>query len=113
MSFEDIKILRSFPVIDDFVQIAPNTEIEKTKVTLEAALALIPGSKVIRLSLGSGRRWGLKSGQDELFQLPAILPNTWYTSDHIATLDNAAITPSGEVQISDIEITGANDPDVP
>ena len=83
MSFLDITIFRDFPIIDGFVQIPPNKETDKTRVTEAEALASISGSETTRLSLGSGRPQGAKYGQQEFLRLPGITPNAWYTTDPV------------------------------
>jgi hypothetical protein len=83
MSFEDITIYRDFPIIDGFVQVPPNEETDKARVTEDEALTLISGSETTRLSIGSGKPRGSKCGQQEFLRLPGITPNTWYTTDPV------------------------------
>jgi hypothetical protein len=83
MSFQDITIYRDFPIINDFVQVPPNKETDKTRVTPTEALGLIAGSEQQHLSLGSGRPRGSKAGQQSWIRLPGINPNQWYTTDPV------------------------------
>lgn len=85
MSFSDIKIYRDLPVINGYVQIPPNTESNKTRVTRDSAASLITNASIIRLTNGSGQHNG-KYGQQELVRLPGIAPNEWYTTDPITEL---------------------------
>lgn len=83
MSLQDITIHRDFPIIDGFVQIPPNDETDKTRVTESEALSSIIGSETTRLSLGSGKPRGAKNGQQEFLRLPGLRPNEWYTTDPV------------------------------
>lgn len=87
MSFETITIHRDLPVINNYVQIPPNNETDKTRVTASNAETAIAGSQLKRLTIGSGRQRGSKCGQQEFLRLPGINPNNWYDSDPIAALD--------------------------
>jgi hypothetical protein len=86
MSLSSILIFRDLPIINGFVQLPPCRETEKTKITAEDAIVLVADSKITRLSLGSGKLRGSKSGQQEFMRLPAITPNTWYNTDPVVTL---------------------------
>jgi len=81
MSMSSILIYRDFPIINGYVQVPPVRATEKTKITTDEALDAVSGSVVTRLSLGSGRCRGSKSGQQEWLRLPAIAQNGWYTTD--------------------------------
>lgn len=83
MSFQDIRIHRDFPIINDYVQVPPNKETDKTRVTPTEAVTLIVGSEQVNLSLGSGRPRGSKQGQQGFIRLPGITPNEWYTTDPV------------------------------
>jgi hypothetical protein len=89
MSFRTIRIYRDLPVIAGFVQLPPCREQEKTKKTAEQALTALASADIIALSLGSGRDRGAHHGQQEMIRLPSITPNTWYSSDPVATISNA------------------------
>lgn len=87
MSFETIRIYRDLPVIGGFVQIPPNQETDKTRVTAEDAQDAVAGSVITRLSMGSGRQRGSKCGQQEFLRLPGITPDGWYDSDPVEDLN--------------------------
>lgn len=89
MSLQDITIYRDFQIIDGFVQVPPNKETDKTRVTETEALALISGSTVNRLSMGSGRSRGSGYGQQEWLRLPGITPGDWYTTDPVDDVASA------------------------
>ena len=89
MSFEDITIYRDFPIINNFVQIPPNKETDKTRVTPTEALNNISGSAAERLSLGSGRPRGWKTGQQEWLRLPGLTPGECYATDPVDDVANA------------------------
>lgn len=73
MALSDIKIHRGLPVINGFIQVPPCLEKDKTngaKVDDEAFLITPPISPgVIRLTGGSGRQWGSKTGAQEIYVL--------------------------------------------
>jgi hypothetical protein len=83
MSLQDITIYRDFPIVNNFVQVPPNKETDKTRVTPAEALANISGATTERLSLGSGRPRGWKTGQQEWIRLPGITPGEWYATDPV------------------------------
>ena len=85
-----ISIYRDLPIINGYVQVPPVRATEQTKTTTTAALAAVSGSEVTRLSLGSGRCRGSKSGQQEWLRLPAVTPNTWYATDPTTALGGGA-----------------------
>ena len=86
MSFETIRIYRDLPVINSYVQVPPNKESDKTRITREEATTLISGSAVVRLTGGSGPQNG-KYGQQEFVRLPGITPDGWYDTDPVAAID--------------------------
>lgn len=86
MALSDITIHRDLPSINGFVQIPPCREEDKTARTLESAAALVNGSTIVRLSLGSGKVRGSKCGQQEFLRLPGIAADAWYDSDPVADL---------------------------
>ena len=83
MSFEDILIHRDIPIKNGYVQIPPNNPLDNIRTDDETAVAAIPGSEIVELSLGSGRPTGSKHGQQRFLRLPGIRPNEWYTTDPI------------------------------
>ncbi len=86
MSFETIQIHRDFPIIDGFVQVPPNEEDDKNRVTTAEALAAISDSEITRLSLGSGEQTGSKFGQQEWLRLPGNTPDSWFATDPVDDL---------------------------
>src|SRR5262245_3855859 len=84
MSYSEIYIYRDLPVINNYVQVPPNRESEKTSVLesdAEDALEVVfevdvPQTK--SLSLGSGRQFGSKIGAQRFLRLPGINPDQWY-----------------------------------
>ncbi len=83
MAFSDIKIYRSWPVINGYVQVPHNKPSDKTRVTVDSALSNVIGSNVAQLSIGSGRATGSKHGAQELFLLPPVAINEWYSSNPV------------------------------
>ncbi len=69
MSFEDIKIYRSWPIINGYVQVPHNKETDKTRVTVDEALASITGSQEVYFS-PLGRNTGRGFGSQSFLELP-------------------------------------------
>ena len=86
MSFETIRIERSLPVINGFVQIYSGANSDKTKYSVSTALTYIVGSEEARLSLGSGNNTGSKFGVQRLLKLPAVLANENYSTNPLDDL---------------------------
>lgn len=86
MSFETIRIHRDLQVIDSFVQVPPNKETDKTRVTVAETLAAISGSERVHLSQGSGTHRGWKAGAQSIIRLPGLVPGTSYSTDPVDTL---------------------------
>jgi len=86
MSFETIKIYRDLPVKSGFVQIPPNDPISNSRLTPEAVITLLNNSRIVRLSIGSGKSTGSKCGQQEFVRLAGLHPNSWYDADPVAQL---------------------------
>lgn len=86
MSLETIRIFRDLNVINGFVQVPPNTELDKTRVTTEEALGAISGSEEVFLSLGSGPQTGSNFGQQSWLRLPGLLPGTSFVTDPVDDL---------------------------
>jgi hypothetical protein len=78
MSMEDITIYRQLPIINNRVRDRYNSHNYLTSTTAEAAIS---GSTIDRLSLGSGRPRGWKTGAQEWLTLPGIKPYEWYATD--------------------------------
>jgi len=83
MALSDITIYRSYPVINGYVQVPHNKPKDKTRVSLDSALTNINGSNVVSLSLGSGRQTGSKFGAQEIFLLPGVAADSWYTTNPV------------------------------
>lgn len=81
MSFSEITIYRDLPVINDFVQISPNRESDKTRVSTVEALLGIEDSTLEALSVGSGRSRGSGYGKQHWVRLPGVAADSWYESD--------------------------------
>jgi len=65
------------------VQVPHNKPKDKTRVSLDSALTNINGSNVVSLSLGSGRQTGSKFGAQEIFLLPGVAADSWYTTNPV------------------------------
>lgn len=74
MSFETIVIYRDFPIKNGYVQLPPNYPYNNTQLTGEEALGLFANSKIVRLSLGSGKPTGSKHGQQEFLRISTYQP---------------------------------------
>lgn len=87
MSFETILIYRDLPIKNNYVQLPPNRECDKIKVDPIDALSLVPGSEIVRLTMGSGRCVGKKYGQQAVLRLPGLVPGTSYSTDPVTELN--------------------------
>lgn len=87
MSFQDITIYRDLPIINGFIGIPPNKPLDNIRVVGDTAPTLLAGSRVVGLSLGSGKTTGSKHGQQQFLRLPGIKPDEWYTTDPVETLN--------------------------
>lgn len=74
MSFETIQIFHDFPIVNDHVQVPPNQENDKQRVSVDEALMAIPGAEEIFLSQGSGKNTGSKFGAQRFLRLPPLAP---------------------------------------
>jgi hypothetical protein len=83
MPFNEITIYRDLPIINNFVQIAPNRESDKTRVSMSDAIDDIGGSTLESLSVGSGRSRGSKYGKQHWVRLPGVAADSWYESDPV------------------------------
>lgn len=88
MSFETITIFRDMPIINGYVQVPYNKETDKTRVTSDEATSAIAGSVINRLSCGTGKQTGSKTGVQEFFRLPGLAPNDSYIIDPVTVLAN-------------------------
>lgn len=80
MSISDIRIYRDFNIVNDFVQIPSNREVDKTRIVTYRAVSTIEGSQVISLSIGSGKNTGSKFGAQRILRLPPLRPGETYLS---------------------------------
>ena len=78
----EILIYRDFPVINGFVQVPPNFEQDKSRVSLDRALGTLPGSGEQNLSLGSGPNTGSKFGAQQFLRLQPLQPGESYLSKY-------------------------------
>lgn len=83
MALADIKIYRTWPVINGYVQVPHNKPADKTRVTVDEALSLVAGSEASQLSLGSGKATGSKHGQQEFLRLPPVAADSWYSTNPV------------------------------
>lgn len=72
MSFEDITINRDFPIVNGFVQLAPNYESDKNEYTVDEVLAAFPSASIVRLTQGSGIETGARFGQQRWIRLEGV-----------------------------------------
>lgn len=85
MSMSEIKIYRTLPVINGFVQLPTAKRADKSRVTPEQALVSIQGSTQKSLTMGSGNPDG-KNGAQRIFELPGVTPQAWYTTPNITNI---------------------------
>ncbi len=78
MSMSTIRIHRDFPVINGFVQVPPNKETDKNRVTTVEALTAIDGSIENHLTVASGNNTGWKAGAHSFVRLPGLIPGESY-----------------------------------
>ncbi len=88
MSMQTIVIHRDLQVIDGFVQVPPNNESDKNRVTIAEALNAITDTTRVWLSQGSGQSRGWKSGAQSILRLPGLTPGTSYSTDPVDALAN-------------------------
>ncbi len=87
MARRDITIHRDFQIINGFVQLPPNREVDKIRVEVGTALALA-GSDEIKLTGGSGRNTGWKAGSQHIFRLPGLIQGAVAAVDPIIDILN-------------------------
>ena len=78
MALSDISIYRDFAIINDYVQVPPNREVDKSRVSSSRAVNTIPTSRINYLSLGSGKCTGSKFGAQRFLRFPALQPGESY-----------------------------------
>lgn len=88
MARRDILIHRDLPIINGHVQVPNNSETDKTRVTVDEAIATIDGSVETFLSVGSGYQTGWKTGAQAFVRLPGLVPGTSYSTDPVDALAN-------------------------
>jgi hypothetical protein len=86
----DIRIHRDVPSIDGFLQVPPNKERNKNKgQRIDNTINLTPPlGTIVRLTGGSGRQRGSKTGAQEFFRLDGIRPDQWYGTDGVDPMDS-------------------------
>jgi hypothetical protein len=89
MSFQNIRIYRDIPVINNYLALPPNREEDKNQFYCAADCAaetqvLSAGSTMVRL--GSGNATGGKVGRQRWLRIASITPNTWYSSNPVQDL---------------------------
>ena len=93
MARRDILIFRDFQVINGFVQVPPNKETDKNRVTTVEALTAIHGSVENYLTVASGNNTGWKAGAHSFVRLPGLTPRESYLTatgaDPVDTLANS------------------------
>lgn len=93
MAMSDIKIYRTYPVINGYVQMPLNRKLVKSGLsgvqlykTVTEVVNAIPGSDSSYLSIGSGKNTGWKAGAQEFVTLPPVSADGWYSSDPADTI---------------------------
>lgn len=86
MSLSTITIYRDYAIIDGFVQVPPNKETDKSRVTVAEALAAIDGSAQVHLTGASGANRGGRAGAQSLLRLPGLIPGAAHATDPVDTL---------------------------
>ncbi len=72
MSFETIRIHRDIPIIDGYLQVPPNKDKDKNRLTVAEAESIDPApGTILRLS-GSGRQRGSRHGGQEFYRLSGV-----------------------------------------
>jgi hypothetical protein len=83
MPMSDIKIYRQLPIINGFIQVPPNKESDKTRVsdiepTDSSGALFISGATVKRF--GYADNTGSKHGRQKFYELPGVAADSWYAS---------------------------------
>ncbi len=93
MAMSEIKIYRSYPVINGFVQLPLNRTLVKSGLsgvqlykTVDDVLTAIANTEEKELSLGSGRNTGAGFGVQSFVELPGVAADAWYASDPSDTI---------------------------
>lgn len=84
MSFEEIKIVRSWPVINGYVQIPPNLPRDKTRLKAVDTVGNIPGGSLVQYAKSS------KQGTQSFLTLQPLSPGEWYPVDPVILADSWA-----------------------
>lgn len=88
MSFEDITIHRAYPIINGYVQVPHNKETDKTRVTVDEAIASISGSEQVWLSKSTGQSTGASFGSQSFLMLPETLAREFLASNPVDEVVN-------------------------
>jgi hypothetical protein len=67
-----INVFRDFPIINGFVQLAPNYEADKNEYTIAEVQAAFPEAEIVKLSHGSGRNTSAGFGVQRWIRIPGI-----------------------------------------
>lgn len=93
MAMSEIKIYRSYPVINGFVQLPLNRSLVKSGLSgvqlyksVGDVLAAITDTQEVELSVGSGRPTGASFGVQSFVELPGVAADAWYASDPADTI---------------------------
>jgi hypothetical protein len=101
MSFEDIRIYRDIPIVNNYLALPPNREADKNAFYCGGdcsaeAQSLLPDSGVVQF--GTGQETGGKNARQRWLRLPFITPNSWYTSDPVEDLGSNIIDNEIDIQ---------------
>jgi hypothetical protein len=79
MSFEDINIVRAWPIINGYVQIPNNLPADKTRLDADDLLAsgLVTDAEISSFKNGS------KQDKQRIFNLKPVKPYEWYTTNPV------------------------------
>ena len=92
MAMSSIKIYRQYPIINGMVQFPLNRKLIKEgesglqRPTVAEAESNIAGSSSVSLTTGSGPNTGSKFGSQEIFRLPPVAADSWYSEDPADTI---------------------------
>lgn len=73
MTYNEIKIIRTWPIINGYVQIPNNLPSDKTRLKANNLVGAVPSGMIVQYSKGS------KQGAQSFFTLQPLAPNEWYS----------------------------------